>query len=328
MDKLDIGKKGVSVTILGLENAGKTTLVQRLKTNAFVTDTVPTPSLNIEIVKYNDILLKIFDLAGHPQQRNSLWLNYSSYSYGIIFVLDSNDRDRLLEAKEWFWYLIDNIAIEKQITIMFLANKADLDCMSLDEIIETLELNKISKFPKASFQIFKTSNMTGKNIEYAMDWFTKKLKEISDIKRATPKALMISTIVGKVLSFLDFSEISEKKTDISRFLSLIFRTAKSFLKNQHISMISTEEVKFVIQEEEGILISLIIDPDDSHVEAQRYLDLIHSHFKHNPEEQKKEFHEFLFQLFEISEDDREYVKEIDVTLHDQQVESLTTSVSD
>ena len=78
-----IGKKGVSIAILGLENAGKTTFVQRLRKGVFVENTLPTAGFNFEVVKYGDFLFKIFDVGGQKLFRERLWLNYINYSYGI-----------------------------------------------------------------------------------------------------------------------------------------------------------------------------------------------------------------------------------------------------
>lgn len=301
---LKVGKEAVPVTILGLENAGKTTLVERLKTGKFVDDTTPTLGISFESFKVGDTLFKIFDVGGQFVYRKQFWVNYASNSYGIIFVFDASDRERTSEGKEWFWYLINNLQVEDKIAIAFLANKADLDCMSLDEIIETLELPVLSSYPNISFQIFKTSNKTGDGIEQALDWFTKKLKQISNVKVVHPKGLIISTTMGRIQLFLDFEGVTKQIGQIKELLAQIFKHSSEMLKEEKLSVLSNESIKLVCQERSDVIITLIVEPEDSHVEGQRYIEQVYEYLELREAKTKDELVKGLTKLLNVKDPEK------------------------
>ncbi|MHA1302639.1 MAG: ADP-ribosylation factor family protein [Candidatus Heimdallarchaeaceae archaeon] len=312
MDSLQVGKKGVPVTILGLENAGKTTLVERLKTGEFKADTTPTMGVSFETFTVGDTLFKIFDVGGQFFFRQQFWVNYASNSYGVVFVFDASDKERTAEGKEWFWYLIENLKVEKRIVVAFLANKVDLECMSLDEIIETLELPKLGEYPEISFQIFRTSNKTGDGIDQAMDWFTKKLKDIAKDKIVHPKGLIVSTTLGRVQLFLDFDEMSKRIGEVKDLLAEIFRDEARTLREEKLSTLTNNDLKLVCQEKSDVIITMITDPQDSHVEAQRYIDQIYTYLEARSAKTKDELVNFIVDILQIPEDRRDAVRTVKV----------------
>ncbi|MHA1398436.1 MAG: ADP-ribosylation factor-like protein, partial [Candidatus Heimdallarchaeaceae archaeon] len=98
----NLKKTGIPITIVGLPYAGKTTLVNWLKERRF-TRPKPTVGLNFEQIKIGDFHYNVFDLSGHEVYREKIWQEYITTSIGIIFVLDSSDKRKIREAKEWFW---------------------------------------------------------------------------------------------------------------------------------------------------------------------------------------------------------------------------------
>ncbi|TET60128.1 MAG: hypothetical protein E3J52_04490, partial [Promethearchaeota archaeon] len=74
MANLDVGGKGVPVTLIGLNEAGKTSLALRLVKGKWVGDTSPTIGINFETYRAGDTLLKIFDIGGHEVLRKQFWL--------------------------------------------------------------------------------------------------------------------------------------------------------------------------------------------------------------------------------------------------------------
>ena len=82
------------VLFLGLDNAGKSTLLFQMKDNQFK-DTVPTVGLNVEQIKYRGMDFTLWDVSG---QATRLWKHYFDKINAIIFVVDSNDRERILKA--------------------------------------------------------------------------------------------------------------------------------------------------------------------------------------------------------------------------------------
>lgn len=310
MAYLDIGRKGVPVTFIGLDEAGKTSLALRLVTGKWVGNTSPTFGVNFETYRAGDTLLKIFDIGGHEVLRKQFWLNYASNSYGILFIFDASDKERINEGKEWFWFLIKNLEIENKIAVSFLANKADLECISLDEIIQTLELKNMSKYPKISFQIFRISVKTNLNINEAMNWFTRKIREITKDKIISPKGIIISNTFGSIKLFLDFSDVEENLDTIIDMLSRILEGDQSSLREERIASIVSDYGKIIFQERGEIVISLIIDVNDSQLDAQRLIDLIFEHLNERKSSTKDELIDFIVKTFEIPKDEYREVREI------------------
>lgn len=79
------------VLFLGLDNAGKSTLLFQMKDNSYK-ETVPTVGLNVEQIKYRGMNFTLWDVSG---QATRLWKHYFDKINAIIFVVDSNDRDRI-----------------------------------------------------------------------------------------------------------------------------------------------------------------------------------------------------------------------------------------
>lgn len=84
--------------LVGLDAAGKTTILYKLKLGEIVT-TIPTIGFNVETVEYKNICFTVWDVGGQDKIR-PLWRHYFQNTQGLIFVVDSNDRERIAEAQE------------------------------------------------------------------------------------------------------------------------------------------------------------------------------------------------------------------------------------
>ncbi|MHA1420016.1 MAG: ADP-ribosylation factor-like protein [Candidatus Heimdallarchaeaceae archaeon] len=307
MVNLNFDKKGVPVTLLGLNNAGKTSLALRLATGEWVDNTAPTIGVNFETYRAGDSLLKLFDVGGHEVLRRQFWVNYAASSYGVLFIFDASDKKRTEEGKEWFWYLINNLKVEKRIALAFLANKADLESMELDEIVSILNLKELSKFPKISFQIFEVSVKTSMNINNAMEWFTRKVQDFSTDRTVSPKGLIISSTFGNIKLFLDFSDVNQNLISVLDLLSEVLKDESHALSEEKIASVVSNYGQIVFQERGEIVLSLITDPDDSQVDAQRLIELIYDHLEKKEAETKEELIEFITSTLNVP---REQCREI------------------
>lgn len=93
---------------VGLDAAGKTTILYKLKLGEIVT-TIPTIGFNVETVEYKNICFTVWDVGGQDKIR-PLWRHYFQNTQGLIFVVDSNDRERIGEAeRELQNMVIDNV---------------------------------------------------------------------------------------------------------------------------------------------------------------------------------------------------------------------------
>ncbi len=309
MTSLNFDKKGVPVTLLGLDQAGKTSLALRLVKGKWVDNTSPTIGVNFEIFRAGDTLLKLFDVGGHKVLRRQFWLNYAANSYGILFIFDASNRKRTEEGKEWFWYLINNLEIDRRIAFAFLANKADLNSMELDEIIEVLDLQKLSNFPKISFQIFEISVKTSMNVDNAMEWFTRKIQEYIKEQTVSPKGLIISSIFGNIKLFLDFSDVTSNLISVLDLLAKVYDDKNNTLREERVASIVSNYGQIVFQERGEIVISLITEPDDSQIEAQRLIEIIFNHLEKRESDSREELVDFITQTFKISDGNYKEIQE-------------------
>lgn len=169
------------IAITGLENAGKTTLIHRLKTGEFKDDFSPTFGFQVDIIRKESYRFDIVDLGGQSAFRNAFWENFVTSCHGCIFIFDRSDKEKLATAKEWLWKVDE--WLPKGANLAFFANKSDLECaMSLEEVVQGLELSKFSESPSKSFMIFETSNVTGQNINECWDWITNAIRKRMESK--------------------------------------------------------------------------------------------------------------------------------------------------
>ena len=110
------------VLFLGLDNAGKSTLLFQMKDNQYK-DTVPTVGLNVEQIKYRGMNFTLWDVSG---QATRLWKHYFDKINAIIFVIDSSDRDRIDRAREELQKVIEDLELSNAPILIF-ANKQDID---------------------------------------------------------------------------------------------------------------------------------------------------------------------------------------------------------
>ena len=101
-----VGKTEMRILMVGLDAAGKTTILYKLKLGEVVTP-IPTIGFNVEEVTYKNISFHVWDVGGQDKIRQ-LWRHYYTNTQGIIFVVDSNDRDRVDDAREELHKMIND----------------------------------------------------------------------------------------------------------------------------------------------------------------------------------------------------------------------------
>lgn len=168
-----------SVLILGLDNAGKTTLLEKLK-SIYISNykelppnrILPTVGQNVATLTIDKIHLKFWDVGGQDSLRD-LWNEYYSQAHVIVFVIDSCDNDRLLECKETLLKIITDDKIEG-LPILMLANKQDIQIQinSKLEIAEIKEIfNKIAENLNANDStVLPISAINGDGVVEAITW--------------------------------------------------------------------------------------------------------------------------------------------------------------
>lgn len=165
-----LGSREMRILILGLDGAGKTTILYRLQVGEVVT-TIPTIGFNVEQVTYKNLKFQVWDLGGQTSIR-PYWRCYFSNTDAIIYVVDSIDRDRIGISKEELVSMLKEDELKKSILVV-LANKQDIDgAMSVAEVHQALGLDALKS---RTFQIFKTSAIKGEGLDEAMEWLSNAL---------------------------------------------------------------------------------------------------------------------------------------------------------
>ena len=135
------GKRQMRILMVGLDAAGKTTILYKLKLGEIVT-TIPTIGFNVETVEYKNICFTVWDVGGQDKIR-PLWRHYFQNTQGLIFVVDSNDRERIIEAEKELHNMLQEEELREAVVLVF-ANKQDLpNAMNAAELTEKLRLNSL-----------------------------------------------------------------------------------------------------------------------------------------------------------------------------------------
>ena len=140
-----MGKDECRVLVVGLDGAGKTTIVKRLKYGVSEDkEVIPTIGFNIECVEYKKMIFSLWDLGGAKETR-SFWRFYYEGSQGIIFVFDStSDALRVEEAREDLHRLLTEHELWDA-PLLVMANKQDEPrAMAPREITEKLQLYSLA----------------------------------------------------------------------------------------------------------------------------------------------------------------------------------------
>lgn len=160
--------KELELSVVGLQNAGKTTLLNTLSTGEYDEDTIPTIGFNLKEIRKGKVGLKVWDLGGQPKFRES-WEKYCRGADAIIFVVDSVDITNMEMARQQLHHLISWPSLSG-IPLLCLGNKNDLDgALSEEELIEELNLRQVKDRKVACFSISAKDMI---NIDITMKWLT------------------------------------------------------------------------------------------------------------------------------------------------------------
>lgn len=155
------------ILMLGLDAAGKTTILYRLKLGQAVT-TTPTVGFNVETVAYRNVKFNVWDVGGQDKIR-PLWRHYYTGTQGLIFVVDCADSDRIEEACQELHRIVNDREMKDAIILVF-ANKQDLKgALTPEDIPAKLDLNSITD---RNWYVQPCVATTGDGLQEGLSWLT------------------------------------------------------------------------------------------------------------------------------------------------------------
>ncbi|TFK64903.1 ARF/SAR superfamily [Pluteus cervinus] len=158
-------EKEMRILFLGLDNAGKTTILKKLS-GEDITGISPTLGFNIKTFAHGKYTLNIWDVGGQRTLR-PYWRNYFEQTDALVWVVDSGDRFRMKDCKDELHSLLleDRLA---GASLLVFANKQDLQgSMTESEIKDMLDLPGIKSH---NWRIWSCSAVTGHNLVTGLDW--------------------------------------------------------------------------------------------------------------------------------------------------------------
>ncbi|XP_026059890.1 ADP-ribosylation factor-like protein 13B isoform X5 [Carassius auratus] len=204
-------RRKVTLVMVGLDNAGKTATVRGIQGESPL-DVAPTVGFSKVDLKQGKFEVTIFDLGGGKRIRG-IWKNYYSESYGVVFVVDSSDVQRIQETRDTMAEVLRHPRIAGK-PVLVLANKQDQDgALAEADIIETLSLEKLVNENKCLCQIEPCSAVLGygkkvdKSIRNGLNWL---LNNIAKDYEAISERVQRDTAEQKAQEEKDKKERAER----------------------------------------------------------------------------------------------------------------------
>jgi len=174
--KIKLKEKEIRLLMLGLDNAGKTTILKKFNGDP-IDEVSPTLGFNIKTLEFKSFKLNIWDVGGQKSLR-SYWRNYYEENDGLIWVVDSADKRRLDNCREELQILLKEEKLAGASLLIF-ANKQDLPgALSHQQISDALGLSERVNYEEGQcsivanrhWKIVDCSAITGQGLLEGMNW--------------------------------------------------------------------------------------------------------------------------------------------------------------
>ncbi|KAF2860155.1 ARF/SAR superfamily [Piedraia hortae CBS 480.64] len=164
--------KEMRILMLGLDNAGKTTIVKRIMKED-VHSVSPTLGFIIKTIEFDGYKLNIWDVGGQKTLR-TYWKNYFEKTDTLIWVVDATDRERLGDCRQELAGLLPQERLMGA-SLLVIANKNDVaGCMTEEDIRQGLQLDRIHTH---KWHMLHCSAMTGEGLQEALQWVVQDAKD-------------------------------------------------------------------------------------------------------------------------------------------------------
>jgi len=164
-------EREVRILMVGLDSAGKTTILYRLQIGEVVS-TIPTIGFNVETVQYKNIKFQVWDLGGQSSIR-PYWRCYFANTQAIIYVIDSSDVSRLSTSRAELLTMLSEEEL-RGVPLLVFANKQDIKgSLKSGEVSEQLGLDKEKG---RQWSVRGSCATKGEGLEEGLDWLVNVLQ--------------------------------------------------------------------------------------------------------------------------------------------------------
>ena len=175
LDRLG-GTKEARLLMLGLDAAGKTTVLYKLRHGETIT-TIPTIGFNVEELQYKKLRMQVWDVGGQQKIRK-LWRHYYQGVEGLIYIIDSSDSERIEEAQIELQSILEDEAFPSDACVLIFANKQDLPlAMTPQEVLEKLQLRSMRALQDRPWSVKAACATTGDGLDRGLDWLVGALEQ-------------------------------------------------------------------------------------------------------------------------------------------------------
>lgn len=165
-------KQEMELSLVGLQNAGKTSLVNAIATGGYSEDMIPTVGFNMRKVTKGNVTIKLWDLGGQRRFR-SMWERYCRGVSAILYVVDAADRDSIPISRSELHDLLKKPSLAG-IPVLVLGNKIDKsEALPEQVLVEQLGLNSITDREVSCYRISCKESV---NIDAVINWLIKHSK--------------------------------------------------------------------------------------------------------------------------------------------------------
>lgn len=165
-------KQEMELSLIGLQNAGKTSLVNVIATGGYSEDMIPTVGFNMKKVSKGNVTIKLWDLGGQPRFR-SMWERYCRGVSAIVYVVDAADRDNIPISRNELHDLLSKPSLAG-IPLLVLGNKIDKpEALSTQALIDQMGLAGLAD---REVRCYTVSCKNSTNIDVVIDWLVKHSK--------------------------------------------------------------------------------------------------------------------------------------------------------
>lgn len=176
--------KHLEICVVGLQAAGKTSLVNLLCSGQFADQMVPTVGFNMRKVRSGNTTIKVWDIGGQPRFR-SMWERYCRGVSAIVFVVDSSvplagseppakpTKEDTLNSAAWTVATQELHALVERphlsgVPLLVLATKNDMErAAKVDDVIRVMKLDTIANREVSCYSISSKSQV---NIDVTLRW--------------------------------------------------------------------------------------------------------------------------------------------------------------